>query len=125
MLAAIDGPIEILEPRVSTNLTQPLGKRDVGKVIAPAIGVRRVIAKEIVSRAAELASYVRRNGIGLSLRGIPRVIYIARRLLPEGVDDLLRNLPAEINKKLESEVKSFVNDAEQHDDITFVVVKTY
>ena len=33
--------------------------------------------------------------------------------------------PAEINKKLESEVKSFVKDAEQHDDITFVVVKTY
>lgn len=33
--------------------------------------------------------------------------------------------PSEINKILESEVKSFVQDAEQHDDITFVVVKTY
>ncbi|MFA5012858.1 MAG: SpoIIE family protein phosphatase [Ignavibacteria bacterium] len=33
--------------------------------------------------------------------------------------------PSDINRKLESNVKSFVKDAEQHDDITFVVVKTY
>lgn len=33
--------------------------------------------------------------------------------------------PSELNHKMINEVNNFVNDAEQHDDITFVVVKTY
>ena len=63
------------------------------------IGVRRVVAKKIVSRATQLASDIGREGIGRGLGSIPRVIYVARRLLSELVDELLRDLPAEVEEQ--------------------------